>query len=82
MTSEELANGVTDCVLSLQERILGVGAREYDPQKTETQPIETKGIEELILDALQEIDDMIVYAAVLRMRISNLSATIEIAARI
>jgi transcriptional regulator NrdR family protein len=82
MTSEELANGVTECVLSLQERILGVGALEYDPQQTETQPIETKDIEELILDALQEIDDMIVYAAVLRMRISNLSATIEIAARI
>jgi hypothetical protein len=82
MTSEELANGVTDCVLSLQERILGVGAREYDPRQTATQPIEVKSIEELILDALQEIDDMIVYAAVLRMRISNLSATIEIAARI
>jgi transcriptional regulator NrdR family protein len=82
MTSEELADGVTDCVLSLQERILGIGAREYDSAQATTQPIETKSIEELILDALQEIDDMIVYASVLRMLISNFSATIEIAARI
>ena len=82
MTSEELANGVTECVLSLQERILGIGAQEYDPRQSATQPIENKSIEELILDALQEIDDMIVYATVLRMRISNLNATIEIATRL
>jgi len=82
MTSEELADGVVECVLSLRERILGVGAREYDPDEEDMQPIEMKSVEELILDALQEIDDMIVYATVLRMRVSNLNATIEIAARI
>ena len=61
MTSEELANQVTDCVESLRERILGTGDEQY-----------SQGDQQ----AIEELDDLIVYAVVLRSRMDNLRLSI------
>lgn len=74
MTSEELANQVTDCVVSLRERILGTGDDQYS--QGDQQAIELKSNTQLIREAIEELDDLIVYAVVLRSRMDNLRLSI------
>lgn len=70
MTSEELSNQVTNCVESLRSRIMGTGHDQYS--NGGEQKIEKKNNEQLIKEAIEELDDLIVYAAVLRSRLNNL----------
>lgn len=66
MTSEEMADAVTEQIISIRSRILGTGDSQYsigDKQK-----IEFKSDQQLIKEAIEELDDLLVYAAVLRMR--------------
>jgi hypothetical protein len=70
MTSEELADQVESVVLSLRGRILGVGAEQYD-LGTE-QLIESKTDLSIYSDTLEELDDAIIYLAVLRARVLKL----------
>lgn len=74
MTSEELAEQVTACVLSLRFRILGTGNEQY--ANGNQQAIELKSNTQLITEAVEELDDLIVYAVVLRSRMEALRAAI------
>ena len=71
MTSEELANQVTECVESLRGRILGTGNEQYS--KGDQQSIETKSGALIVKETIEEIDDAIVYLAHLRARLSRLA---------
>jgi len=75
LNSKELADQVTDCVESLRDRILGVGHDQYD--LGDTQAIELKNNTQLITEAVEEIDDLIVYAVVLRSRMEVLRLSIQ-----
>jgi len=73
MTSEELANQVTECVESLRSRILGTGDQQYSTGNQ--QSIELKSGEQVLKETVEEIDDAIVYLAHLRARLANLRIT-------
>jgi len=75
MNSEELANQVTDCVESLRARIMGTGDEQYS--RGDVQAIELKSNEQLLIEAIEEIDDLLVYAAVLRSRFACLHDKIK-----
>lgn len=70
MTSEELANQVTECVESLRSRIIGTGDEQYS--RGAQQAIELKSNAQILRETLEEIDDGIVYLAVLRSRLDDL----------
>jgi hypothetical protein len=70
MTSEELASVIGQTIESVKHRILNVGDQQYsfgDKQK-----IETKTIKEVLVDALEEVDDLLVYISVIRIRLDQL----------
>lgn len=70
MTSEELASVIAQTIESVKHRILNVGDQQYsfgDKQK-----IETKTINEVLVDALEEVDDLLVYISVIRIRLDQL----------
>ena len=71
LTSEELANQVSECVESLRSRILGTGNEQYS--KGDQQSIETKSGAQIVKETIEEIDDAIVYLAHLRARLSRLA---------
>ena len=70
MTSEELANQVTECVESLRSRIVGTGNDQYS--RGSQQAIELKSNAQILRETIEEIDDGIVYLAVLRSRLDDL----------
>jgi hypothetical protein len=70
MTSEELASVIGQTIESVKHRILNIGDQQYsfgDKQK-----IETKTINEVLVDALEEVDDLLVYISVIRIRLDQL----------
>lgn len=71
MTSEELADQVTQCVESLRSRIMGTGDLQYS--NGNEQSIELKSGAQIVKETLEELDDGIVYLAHLRARLSRLS---------
>ena len=74
MTSEELAEQVTDCIDSIRDRIIGTGDEQYS--QGNVQAIELKTNAQLIQESLEELDDLLTYLAVLRTRIANLRKAI------
>ena len=76
MTSEELAQGVDVAVRSAMSRVTGVGAEQYD-DGSGTQKFERLPIEDLGQWALEEIDDLIVYAVMLRIRIARVADAVQ-----
>lgn len=75
MTSEELSKAITETIQSLESRIIGIGADQYD--FGDMQKIEMKTLPEVAQDALEEIDDLLVYLAFLRISINRLKSTID-----
>jgi hypothetical protein len=71
MTSEELANEVSECVESLRARIMGTGNDQYSYGAE--QSIEKKSGALIVKETIEEIDDAIVYLAHLRARLSRLA---------
>jgi hypothetical protein len=69
MTPTQLADSVEAVVLHLRSRIEGTGREQYD--EGDTQKIETFSNEDVIVNAIEEIDDAIVYLAHLRMRLAK-----------
>ncbi len=67
MTSEELAETVANTIQATTARILGVGAAQYD-DGSGTQKFETLAPSELAEWLIEEADDLIVYAIMLRIR--------------
>jgi hypothetical protein len=75
MTSEQMSDLVTNCIESLRSRILGVGSEQYS--NGDTQSIELKSNQELIIETIEEVDDALTYLAVLRSRLINLSSNLK-----
>jgi len=75
MTPNELADSVDAIISNLRARIVGVGANEYS--KGEVQHIETLTDKELIINAVEEIDDALVYLAHLRSRLAGLGFDLD-----
>ena len=71
MTSEEHADDVQATVESLRSRILGIGADQYD-DGSGVQSFEVKAIEHIRRDAVEEIDDLIVYLCQIRIRLLSI----------
>jgi hypothetical protein len=71
MTSEELAAGIAHTISNVEKRIMGIGASQYEitPDK---QKIEIMPIHEVFDMALEELDDLLAYIAVIRIRTSRL----------
>jgi hypothetical protein len=76
MTSEELAQEVNSAVRSAMSRVTGVGAEQYD-DGSGVQKFEKLPIGELGVWALEEIDDLIVYAVMLRIRIARIAKAVQ-----
>lgn len=70
MTSEELSELVTDCIESIRDRIIGTGDEQYSAG--DKQAIELKTNDQLVQEAIEELDDLLVYASVLRTRMMAL----------
>jgi hypothetical protein len=75
MTSEQLAKAITHMVKSLESRIMGVGAEQYDSGNR--QKIEDKSIDQVLDEALEEIDDLLVYLSWARIRTQKLRANLK-----
>jgi len=75
MTSEQLAKAITHMVKSLESRIMGVGAEQYD--SGHRQKIEDKSIDQVLDEALEEIDDLLVYLSWARIRTQKLRANLK-----
>ncbi|MGW6571642.1 hypothetical protein ACWGAN_05630 [Streptomyces sp. NPDC054945] len=75
MTSEELANYVTDFIGECRSRILGIGAEQYD--EGDGQNFERMPLHELIRYAREEAQDLAVYAAMIDIRLSRLEAALN-----
>jgi hypothetical protein len=71
VTSEEHADAVAEIVGALRGRILGVGAEQYD-DGSGVQRFERRDVEQIRRDAVEEIDDLIVYLAQIRLRVTGL----------
>lgn len=71
MTSEEFANEVQSIIESVRFRIEGVGAEQYQTQ-SDVQRFESRSLQDILQDAREEIDDLIVYGAQLRIRLDAL----------
>jgi hypothetical protein len=70
MTSEEHADAVEAILASLRGRILGVGAEQYD-DGSGVQRFERRDLGAIVTDAVEEIDDLIVYLCQIRIRITG-----------
>jgi hypothetical protein len=76
MTSEELAKAITHHLESLENRIINVGSKEYSLGKT--QKIETKTIDKLLDEAIEELDDLVVYLSFTRLKIQKLRSKLDL----
>ena len=70
MTPTDLADSVEAMIQHLRGRIERVGAKEYS--QGDVQHIETLTHNELIINAIEEIDDALVYLAHLRLRLTKI----------
>lgn len=61
---------VAAIVGSLTDRIMGVGAEQYD-DGSGVQRFETKPMDAIVRDAVEEIDDLIVYLCQVRLRLTG-----------
>ena len=74
MTPTQLANQIEGVILHLRSRIEGTGRQQYD--RGSKQVIETFSENEVLVNAIEEIDDAIVYLAHLRMRLADITGEI------
>jgi hypothetical protein len=75
MTSEEHANQVAEIVGRLSDRILGVGMLQYD-DGSGFQRFEKRPLEAIVQDALEEIEDLVVYACQLHIRVRQIADSV------
>ena len=81
MTSEELAETLQKFVESCVGRILGVGRQQYGQDPAKPQKFETMDLNELFEYAHEELQDTVVYAVMLDIRLHRLQKIIEDAQR-
>jgi len=75
MTSEQLAKAISHAIQSVEKRILNIGADQYD--SGDKQKIEDKTPEQVLDDALEELDDCLAYVAWTRIRIQKIRANLK-----
>jgi len=75
MTSEQLAKAISHAIKNVEKRILKIGAAQYD--KGATQKIEDKSVQEVLDDALEELDDCLAYVAWTRIRVQKIRANLK-----
>ena len=75
MTSEQLAKAISHAILSVEKRILGIGASQYD--SGESQKIEKLSPAEVLDMAIEELDDCLAYVAWTRIRIQKIRANLK-----
>jgi len=75
MTSEQLAKAISHAIQSVEKRILSIGAEQYDSGAK--QKIEDKTPEQVLDDALEELDDCLAYVAWTRMRVQKIRANLK-----
>ena len=75
MTSEQLAKAISHAIQSVEKRILGIGVAQYD--KGATQKIEDKSPQQVLDDAIEELDDCLAYVAWTRIRIQKIRANLK-----
>lgn len=75
MTSEQFADHVSRIVSALKHRIIGIGTQQYT-EPDGKQRFENRPLEQIVTDALEEVDDLIVYAAQLRIRLEALQRSL------
>lgn len=66
MKSSEYAAEVAQIVGRLEDRIMGVGALQYD--EGDRQRFEGRSLDAIVQDALEEVEDLIAYACQLHIR--------------
>jgi hypothetical protein len=71
MTSQEFAEEVGRIVYSVKSRIIGIGSEQYEIEP-DVQRFENRDMNVIFRDAYEELDDLIVYIAQLRIRLSML----------
>lgn len=75
MTSDQLAEAIETAVESVQGRIRGIGRDQYDYGDTQT--FEKMSIADLLNWAMEEADDQIAYAVMLRIRLTRLKRELK-----
>jgi hypothetical protein len=75
MTSEQLAKAISHAISSVEKRILSIGAEQYDSGAK--QKIEDKTPEQVLDDALEELDDCLAYVAWTRIRVQKIRANLK-----
>ncbi len=60
---------------SLESRIMGVGAEQYDSGNR--QALEDKSVDRVLDEALEEIDDLLVYLTWVRIRVQRVRANLK-----
>lgn len=75
MTSEELAAEVATAIERVQGRVLGVGHEQYDTP--EGQRFERLSPAQIVAEALEEVDDLVVYATTLGIQLRRLQSRLE-----
>lgn len=70
MTSEELAKQIGLTIANVQSRILNIGAQQYD--LGDKQKIESKSLEQISNEAIEELDDLLAYISYIRIRVAQL----------
>jgi hypothetical protein len=75
MTSEQLAKAISHAIQSVEKRILSIGAEQYDSGAK--QKIEDKTPEQVLDDALEELDDCLAYVAWTRIRVQKIRANLK-----
>lgn len=78
-TSDGLADIVETVVRECRSRIIGTGREQYETDGE--QRILAVPMAALVQDAIEEVDDLIVYAAVLRYRLDRIRALVTTAAQ-
>ena len=75
MTSEEHATEVAAIVGRLSDRIMGVGMLQYD-DGSGVQRFEKRPLEAIVQDTLEEIEDLVVYACQLHIRVRRIAESV------
>jgi hypothetical protein len=75
VTSEQLAKAIMHTIKNVEKRILGIGAAQYDAG--DKQKIEDKSMEQVLDEALEELDDTLAYISWIRIRVSKLRANLK-----
>lgn len=76
MTSEQLAKAIAHVIKSVEKRILGIGASQYD--NGDKQKIEDKSIAQILDESMEELEDCLAYISVVRIRIQKIRANLDV----